>query len=380
MIILKKSFIASIVAMTFLSPAIAQTNQQTCETTLSNSKADQLIKILCHAKEQNKLKAVMFGAWINGKEVLVTSLGDSMTTVAATKDMHFRTGGASFTFLTTLLLQLVDEGKITLQDKLSNWFPNLPHANEITLDMLVRSTSGYYDYVASKNFTQQVEENPFREWTQEEIINIGVSQPLSFAPGKGWEYSHTNYVILARVLEKITGKLLPALLKEKIFNKVHLRNTAFPLTPDIQPPVLHTYTSERGIYEDSTFWNPSWVGHSARLTSNLPDLGKWLDAFGNGKLISQKSFQTMIAPTTVGLATNKPDAYYGMGVIIINSWIFQNPSFAGFTGVIAYLPAKKIAIYINTTNEDIKNREDAHYAMSIFKEVTKYLAPEYAIP
>lgn len=386
---MKKYLILSIIAISGLSLIFSLTgfnnkSKTSCHYTATTDpldlQANQLLNLICQAKEKYDLKSVMFGAWIDGKEKLVTAVGDSMTMVPATPDMHFRTGGASFTFLTTLLLQLVDDGKINLQDKLSKWLPALPHADTITLDMLAHSTTGYADYVTTPSFITDSSQNVFREWTPEELIEISVKQPLLFEPGTNWDYSHTNYVILAAVLEKITGKPLPELIKAKIFDKLNLKNTEFPLTPDIQTPVLHTFTSERGVYEDSTYWNPSWVGHSARVTSNLTDMGIWLEAFGTNKFISTQSFQNMIAPTLVGIGGNKPDLYYGLGVIIANSWIVQNPGFAGYTGIIAYLPAKKIAIYITTTNDDIKNRNDEHYSKLIFKDIVKALAPEHQIP
>jgi CubicO group peptidase (beta-lactamase class C family) len=346
-----------------------------------NPEARHLLEILHQAQEKYGLKSIMFGAWIDGKEILVTTIGDSMTKVKAAEDMHFRIGGASFAYLTTLLLQLADQHIISLQDKLSKWFPDIPHADSVTLEMLARSTSGYADYVYTKSFYEKFYLDVFKEWTPQELISIGVNQPRTFNdPGKNWHFSHTNFVILAAVLEKITGKPLPVLLKENILDKLDLQNTACPLTPEIPAPALHTYTSERNVYEDSTYWNPSWVGHSARLTSNLSDMGKWLTALGTGKLISPQSFQIMIAPATVGLAANQPDLYFGLGVIIANSWIMYNPSFAGFTGISAYLPKKKIAIYINTTNADIKDRKSMHYSLAIFKDAAKYLAPDDEVP
>jgi D-alanyl-D-alanine carboxypeptidase len=343
-------------------------------------RSKQLLNILTKAKEKYGLKAILMGVWINDKEVMTVALGESMADIAASKNMHYRMGGATYTYLTTLLLQLVDQKKVSLQDKLSRWFPELPQAESITLEMLARSTTGYYDYVQSKQFQHDVLANVFREWKPDELIKIGVSQPLLYPPGKGWNYSHTNYVILAAVLEKITGEPLSVSLKKNIFDKLKLENTQFPLTPDIQHPALHTYTAERGVYEDSTYWNPSWTGHSARMTANLPDAGKWLMAYGSGKLLSAQSYHEIIAPVTIGLGQNKPHLYYGLGVIVANSWIMQNPAFAGFSGVIAYLPKKKIAVYITTTQADLKSREEGHAGMKIFKEVADYLTPANPVP
>jgi CubicO group peptidase (beta-lactamase class C family) len=97
-------------------------------------------------------KAVVFGMWVDDREILTTALGHSMTTVPATTDMHYRIGGIAETFMSTLLLMLVEQGRISLDDKISRWFPNLLAADQVTVRMLVTNTAGYIDYVTVDDF------------------------------------------------------------------------------------------------------------------------------------------------------------------------------------------------------------------------------------
>ena len=96
------------------------------------------------------LKAVIVRVTIDGREVVTEALGESMTGVPATTDMHFRNGAVAFTYMATLVLQLVDQGVVRLDDPLATWLPELPDADRVTLRMLVNMTAGYPDYVPKR--------------------------------------------------------------------------------------------------------------------------------------------------------------------------------------------------------------------------------------
>ena len=130
-----------------------------------------------------------------------------MTGVPATTDMHFRNGAVAISYVSTLLLQLVDEKKVSLDDKISKWVPEIPHSDEVTLGQLAQMTSGYVDYVlGNPEVDALLYADPFRQWTPEELLATVTSKPLFYAPGTNWNYAHTNYVILGLALEKITGQ------------------------------------------------------------------------------------------------------------------------------------------------------------------------------
>lgn len=146
---------------------------------------------------QAHLRSVIVRVTVDGNEVVTRAVGESMTGVPASTDMHFRNGAVAISYVSTLLLKLVDEKKVGLDDKLSKWLPNTPHAGEVTLRQLAQMTSGYPDYVLGNDaFSAALYADPFRQWTVDDILAQAISKPLFYPPGANWDYAHTNYVLL----------------------------------------------------------------------------------------------------------------------------------------------------------------------------------------
>jgi CubicO group peptidase (beta-lactamase class C family) len=204
---------------------------------------DQIVQ---NAIKERHLRSVIVRVLVDGKEIITRAYGESMTGVPATTDMHFRNGAVAISYVSTLLLILVDEKKVNLDDKVSTWLPDIPHSDEVTLGQLAQMTSGYTDYVIGNDEVDtQLYADPFRQWTTEEILASVTSKPLLYSPGTNWNYAHTNYVILGLALEKITGKKMQDVLQEKVLGPLGLTNTTDPGTPAIPEPALHAFTSER---------------------------------------------------------------------------------------------------------------------------------------
>jgi CubicO group peptidase (beta-lactamase class C family) len=323
--------------------------------------------------KQNDLHAVIFGVWSGRRPVVVRAFGQSMTGVRANTRMHFRSGSVAIPYLTTILLKLVDEKRVKLTDKLSKWLPSLPHANEINLKMLATMRSGYADYVTPE-LGKLIDEAPFRRFTQRELLQMAIYKPLKNKPGAAFSYAHTNMVILGMALRRITGMPVERLLRQIVLEPLGLRNTKAPFTPEIQQPVLHAFTNERGKYEESTYWNPSWtLASGAITTSNIYDLYKSAVAIGRGSLLSPRSHRLQVAR----ISKLGPNAYYGMGLFIVNSWILQNPLFSGYNAVMAYLPSKRLTVAVTTTLGP-ESSPSINYSTELWKEIAKYLAPGHA--
>ncbi len=348
---------------------------------------------------ENHLKAIIVQVRSNGTDVYTGAFGDSMTGVPATPDMHFRNGALAFTYMATLLLEFVDQKKVTLDTKLSDYFPDLPYADRITLRNLAQMTSGYDDYVYEPETMRGVYNDPFRQWTPAELIQIGVSKPLEFAPGTNWGYSHTNYVILGRVLEKIAGMPLADAIRQYVLEPMGLKQTAAFMTPEIPQPVLHGFSSERrgvlGIkagvpfFEESTFWNPSWTTvEGAVETTDISDLSLSIEAVASGKLLSPASSRAQIVPSLIGFGhaqlgcsacrENTKAFNYGLGVIEAGPWISQSLGFAGASGVVGYLPAQTLTIAVEATNaqDAYDDRGNAGLgAVAVFRALADAIAP-----
>ena len=367
----------TILALLYLLPIASHSAAQPEDP--SRARARHVAEMVRAAREENGLSAVLCGVWTGDRELVTLAVGDSMTGVPATPTMHFRAGGVTEIAECTLLLRFVDQRTITLDDRISRWLPNLPQSNAVTLRMLANSTSGYPDYVPNNTFVDAFLKDPFREWSAQELIDIGLSTPRQFSPGASWEYSHTNFVILGEALQKIGRAPMRELLRREITGPLGLRETDFPTTPIIAPPVLHTFDSERGLFEDSTFWNPSWVSHSGRMITTLGDLGRFARAVGAGTLLSAKSRRALVAPTTVGLGGNAPDLYFGMGLAVANGWMVQNPGFAGWNAIFAHLPSRRLSIVVLTTLGRT-SPAGVHFSTVLFKQLVRYLTPDVPIP
>ena len=356
-------------------------------------------RIVRSSMAANHIRAAIVQVRSNGADVYTGAFGESMSGVPATVDMHFRNGALAFTYMATLLLELIDQNKVTLDTKLAQFFPDLPHASEITLKDLVQMTSGYADYVYQKEFQDAFYRDPFRQWTPEELIQTGVSKPLQFAPGTNWGYCHTNYVILGRVLEKITGMPLADALARFVLAPMGLKQTTASTTPAIPQPVLHGFTSERrevlGIKpglpftEEATYWNPSWTTiEGAVETTDISDLSTSIEAVASGKLLSAASSAAQITPRLIGFGHAQPGCpacqpntaafSYGLGVIFSGPWIAQTLGFAGASGAVGTLPAQKLTIAVEATNAadayDAKGNAGLG-ATAVFRALANALAP-----
>ncbi|GBE65803.1 possible conserved lipoprotein LpqK [Mycobacterium sp. MFM001] len=346
-------------------------------------KAQAVLKIVRDTMAQAHLKAALVRVTVDGKEIVTQALGDSMTGVPATTSMFFRNGTVAMSYVSTLLLKLVDEKKLRLDDKLSTWLPDVPNADRVTLRQLAHMTSGYQDYV-NDEFTAARDADPFRQWTPEELLGYAVHKPLLYEPGTNWNYARTNYVLLGLALEKATGVELPKLLADKVLGPLALINTANTYTPQIPVPTLHAFTSERRralkippgtpFYEDATFWNPSWMmPRGAVQTTNIYDLEATAVGIGSGKLLSPESYKAMVTP----------DHGYGLGIVISGNWLLQNPMSAGVSAVEAYLPSQKIAIAVAVTYAPTAFDDQGNYrneAETLFAKVGAELAPNDAPP
>lgn len=335
--------------------------------------AAEVMQVVDQISQQDHLRSVLIRVTRGDDQIVNAAIGESMTGVPATTDMHFRNGAVAISYMSTLLLTLVDDGTVTLDDKVSTWLPDIPHADEVTLGQLAQMTSGYVDFEQTPELTAANYADPYKQWTPQELLAFAVDKPLWYPPGTNWNYAHTNYVILGLAMEAITGKPLDMLMQERILNPLGLANTSGnDGTPAIPEPVLHAFTSERRdvlkvpagipLYEESTFWNPSWtLAQGAIQTTNLHDLSVTARAINSGQLLSPESYAKMVSTDLRGKTTSVPGCAacfeqnlgytYGLGIVISGDWLLQDPLFSGESAVDAYLPEQGVAIAVAVTYE-----------------------------
>jgi CubicO group peptidase (beta-lactamase class C family) len=390
----------TLVGVTFAPPASAAS-----DAGRQGNQASVIVAIARRAMADDHLRAVILRVTEDDKPIVTRALGTSMTGVPATTAMHFRNGAVAFSYLATLLLEFVDEHKVSLDDSIARWMPTLPEANEVTLKMLANMTSGYPDYETDPTFTTEQETDPFKQWTVPELLSLAFSRPILFPPGTNWSYAHTNMVILGEILQKIGGQPLATLLQDKVLGPMGLTNTENHYTPQVESPVLHAYSSEQrtylGVpssspfYVESTFWSPSWgTPPGAAETTDIDDMTKTAEEEGTGALLSKSSYEAMTGPNLLGfghaLPACEPSCFtqvegynYGLGIVRSGSWLLQNPLLSGEGAVEAYLPSKKIAIAVAVTFDPQAFDSQGNYANSsdiLWRQIGAYLAPDDAPP
>jgi D-alanyl-D-alanine carboxypeptidase len=325
------------------------------------------------------IKAMIYGLWVDGEPVSINAIGESMSAVKANNTMSFRIGGVTETLLTTSLMKLVEQKKVKLNDRVDKWYPKLPNAKKVTLQMLANGTSGYPDYVYNKSFIRAVVTKPFKQWSDNELLDYAFASIPLFSPGTSQHYSHTDYVILANIVSRVTKQPLNDVFQKLILNPLLMHKTRFDKTAIMPYPVLHSFSQDRGVYEDATFWSPSWTSSTGAMVSTIEELGAWGNAWMHGILLTENSTQQLRAPKTVGKGKNKNKLYFAMGFGVANHWLMQNPSFGGYSGIFAVLPEENIVlIAYNTLNENANT--NTNYSMALWEKLAPDLAPDYPVP
>ena len=211
------------------------------------AKADAVMRVVRDGMAQAHLKAVIVRVTVDGKEVVTQALGESMTGVPATTAMHFRNGAVAISYVSTLLLELVDEKKVSLDDKLSKWLPEIPHAERVTLGQLAQMTSGYVDYVIGNTaMNDALYANPFRRWTEPEHPRATpISQAAALRSRNQLELrAHQLRPARAGAGEGHRPGDVGAVVRQGAWSSRPDRYGELD-TPEIPPPVLHAFSSER---------------------------------------------------------------------------------------------------------------------------------------
>jgi D-alanyl-D-alanine carboxypeptidase len=337
-------------------------------------------------KQRYRLNAIILGVEQDGRPLYRTALGVSTAGVPATTDMHFRVGGVGWQLLSTVLLRMVerDPGRLALTDRVSQWYPDYPNADRATVRMLAASSAGFGEYIDTVAFLAEVEANPLRVWTADDLIAYSVppyrmppqKTPQFDNPGQDWAYSHTDFVVLGAVLEKAGGRKYADLLQELVLDPLGLRNMRFQLDARPQLPVLHTL--QEGDFQDSTYWNPSFVSWAA-LTSDICDLGTWNRAFGTGSLLSPGMRGETVAPVNVGLGGSTAQGYFGLGTLVYPPWIVQRAAYWGMYTTTAYDPTTGTSL-VATVSLSPGTPKNAQPSNEIITEISELLTPDHPVP
>ncbi|MGW5862136.1 serine hydrolase domain-containing protein [Streptomyces sp. NPDC055239] len=240
---------------------------------------------------------------------------------------RYRVGSITKTFVSTVVLQLVAEGELSLDDKVGRWLPGVVEGHghdgdRITVRQLLNHTSGIFDVTADKGFQDKVFSEKFLAhrydtWTAQQQVAIAMRHKPDFAPGTDWNYSNTNYLLAGMIIKKVTGKSYAHEIDRRIIKPLGLGATSVPLTDSSMPkPSSRAYTKLSDAPDaknhDVTELNPSVAGSAGGMISDSADLNRFYTALLRGKLLPKKQLAEM--RTTVAKGEDNPGERYGLGL------------------------------------------------------------------
>jgi len=271
----------------------------------------------------------------------------------------FRMGSNTKTMTCTVLLQLVDEGKVSLNDRLSKYYPEYPQSDKITIEMLLDMKSGIYNYSEDiPVFMQSMVSNPSRVWQPQELIDLGFAHDFYFEPGTDFHYSNTNTFIIAKLVEKLTGNSLETEINNRIIQPLGLNSTRF-LTRGVDLPGNHGRGYE--INNDSTYtdatehYDISWGWAAGSAYSTPRELQKYVEALVHGDFLSSSLQQKRLTENFYG----RPDLWmgritYGLGMMRCGrSFYGHGGDLPGFSSTMYHSNEKDctIVLYFNTQDD-----------------------------
>jgi D-alanyl-D-alanine carboxypeptidase len=317
-------------------------------------------------------------------------------------DDHFRIGSNTKTMTVTVILQLVQEGKLSLDDPISKFRPDVPNGRKITIAQLAEMRSGLYSYTSSKAFNRTLDDDPQKVWTPDELLAIAFKKPPLFPPGSQYDYSNTNLVLLGTVIEELTGMTASEAFQQRIFEPLGLTQTSLPEADDAAIPDPHPQGYQFGTnVEDidsyavppaqlpdaldgtllpinNTDANPSWAWTAGGAISSADELATYVEAMVGGGLTDAEITKQRL-DSIQPIAPGSPVGY-GLGLVEFAKNLYgHDGQIPGFSSFMAYDPVadNTIIIGLNLSASPV-NGENA--AVVIGKVVISELYGADAVP
>lgn len=291
-------------------------------------------------------------------------------------------GGIGNTFISAVTLQLVEEGKLDLDDKIEKWlgkepwFDRLPNARQITLRMLMNHTSGIPEHVVNKDFIKTLRKEPDKAWKPEELVAYVLDDKPLFGAGEGWVYADTNYILIGMIFERASGAAVHDEVTRRILRPLKLKATESS-DGRVFPDLTHGYFSPgspfgvegRTIVGGKFVINPRMEWPFRGLVSSVEDLAKWAKVLYEGGVLRQATVERLLETVPaktgefgLGVQTRRTDlgASFGHG-----GW---SP---GYRSEVEYFPKQRIAIAVqfNIDNFSQSKRDARDYTLEIARVV-----------
>ncbi len=308
------------------------------------------------------LLAKSFPADRPGAAVIVTddgkvvySAGRGLADIAAKRQIApntvFRLGSITKQFSAAIMLQLVAEGKVSLDDKLSKFFPDYPKPGaDATVAQLLNHTVGVRSYTGIPGW--MVEANTNRAYTTEQMIAQFKDLPSPFKPGEKWDYNNSGYVLVGAVIEKVTGKPWHVNVGERIAKPLGLTTIRYGVLEGETPHMATGYTQKDGKTVPAQKIHMSVPHAAGALIGSVEDLAKWNAALHHGKIIPGELYARMIAPTAMPDGSTQD---YGFGIapreVRSRKALGHGGGIFGFSTDSIYLPKEDLFVAVFTNSD-----------------------------
>lgn len=266
----------------------------------------------------------------------------------------FQIGSITKQFTSTIILKLAEQGKLSLTDKLSKYFPDFPNADKVTIENLLSHTSGIYNYTNDTSFMMHEVEKPFN---RQMLFAMIKDKPLEFEPGSKFSYSNSGYLLLGYIIEKVTGKKYEQLVRTQIFGPLGMTHSGFDFTHLKNPDKATGYNEIKGGSATKSPIVDSSVSFSAgAIFSTVNDLHKWDESLTTEKILKTSSIANAFTPrqSKYGLGWGI-DSFHGKRVIAhnggINGFLSHNSIIPSDTVCITFLSNVETAQIGQITND-----------------------------
>jgi CubicO group peptidase (beta-lactamase class C family) len=342
---LSLSLFAALILLTFT------TSQAFAQTQLSPELRAQIDKISADVLAKTGVPSASVAVVKDGQIAYVHAYGDARLDprLPATPEMRYSIGSVSKQFTAAAILILQEQGKLSLDDKVSKYVPDLTRANEVTIRELLSHTSGYQDYWPQDYVMPFV----LQPTTARHIMDTWARKPLDFDPGTKWQYSNTNYVIAGVIVEKVAGKPLLDFLREHVFTPLGMTsvtNTDEHKLGDSDPEGYLRYAL--GPLRPAPKEGKGWMFAAGELAMTAQDLAKWDISIINESVLKPSSYREFEREVVLanGLGTR-----YALGVDVRSASghrsIEHSGEVSGFTSENVVYPDDKVAVAV-LTNQD----------------------------
>ncbi|MBK7936107.1 MAG: serine hydrolase [Lewinellaceae bacterium] len=287
----------------------------------------------------------------NGKVLYRKALGmaNLELDIPMTPDHVFRIGSVSKQFTAAAILQLMEQGKLSLQDEITKFIPDYPtQGKKITVEHLLTHTSGIKSYTGMAEWTPEVHRKDF---TPTALVDFFKNQPMDFEPGTQYKYNNSGYVLLGYIIEKVSGQSYAAYINDHIFKPLGMNQSYYG---DTQPVIKnrasgYSQADAPGTYANAAFLSMTQPYAAGSLLSTVADLCTWTKALHSGKVIKPESLKKATTPYILPDGTNSRYGYgLQMGNLLGSPTVEHGGGIHGFLSDLVYLPKEDLCVAILT--------------------------------